>query len=94
MQVYVTPRAERNFDSIVDYIKSKWGERTAKEFIDKVDEIFTLLKNFPTIGQMENGDIRGFQLSPQTRILYRIRDNKIIILSFFDVRQDPKKKFE
>jgi hypothetical protein len=46
------------------------------------------------MGQVENNDIRGFQLSRQTRILYRIRDNKIIILSFFDVRQDPKKKLE
>ena len=92
MQVFVTPRAERNFDSIVDYIKQKWGEKTAKEFIQKVDEIFILLKNFPVMGQVENNDIRGFQLSRQTRIVYRIRDNKIIILSFFDVRQDPKKK--
>lgn len=92
MQVYVTPRAERNFDSIVDYIKQKWGEKTAKEFIQKVDEIFKLLKEYPLMGQVENNDIRGFQLSRQTRILYRIRDNKIIILSFFDVRQGPKKK--
>ena len=92
MQVFVTPRAERNFDSIVDYIKQKWGEKTAREFIQKVDEIFILLKNFPVMGQVENNDIRGFQLSRQTRIVYRIRDNKIIILSFFDVRQDPKKK--
>jgi hypothetical protein len=45
------------------------------------------------MGQIENGDIRGFQLSPQTRILYRIRDEKIIILAFFDVRQNPNKKF-
>jgi hypothetical protein len=44
------------------------------------------------MGQVEDNDIRGFQLSRQTRILYRIRDNKIIILSFFDVRQDPKKE--
>ncbi|MDI1324900.1 MAG: type II toxin-antitoxin system RelE/ParE family toxin [Algoriphagus sp.] len=92
MQVFVTLRAERNFDSIVDYIKQKWGDKTAKEFIHKVDEIFKLLKNYPLIGQVEKNDIRGFQLSPQTRILYRIRDNKIIILSFFDVRQDPDKK--
>ena len=42
MQVFVTPRAERNFDSIVDYIKQKWGEKTAKEFVQKVDEIFRL----------------------------------------------------
>jgi plasmid stabilization system protein ParE len=76
----------------VDYIKQRWGEKTVKEFIQKVDEIFKLLKNYPLMGQVENNDIRGFQLSRQTRTLYRIRDNKIIILSFFDVRQDPKKK--
>ena len=92
MQVFVTQRAEKTFDSIVDYIKQEWGEKTAKEFIQKVDEIFKLLKNYPLMGQVENNDIRGFQLSRQTRILYRIRDNKIIILSIFDVRQDPKKK--
>lgn len=92
MQVYITPRAERNFDSIVDYIKQKWGEKTAKAFVQKVDEIFKLLKDYPLMGQIESNDIRGFRLSRQTRILYRIRDNKVIILSFFDVRQDPKKE--
>ena len=92
MQVFVTPRAEKNFESILGYIKHKWGERTAKEFVLKADEIFKLLKNFPLIGQVEKDDIRGFQLSPQTRILYRIREQKIIILAFFDVRQNPKKK--
>jgi plasmid stabilization system protein ParE len=94
MQVYVTPRAERHFDSIVYYIKQKWGDSTAKEFIHKVDSIFKLLQNYPQLGQLESNDIRGFQLTHQTRVLYRVRDNKIIILSFFDVRQDPKKKFK
>ena len=93
MQVFVTPQAERNFDSIVDNINDKWGERTARQFIKKADEIFKLLKNYPSMGQIEKDDIRGFQLSPQIRILYRIRDEKVIILAFFDVRQDPKKKF-
>jgi hypothetical protein len=45
------------------------------------------------MGPIEKENIRGFQLTRQTRILYRIRENKIIVLSFFDVRQDPKKKF-
>lgn len=94
MQVFVTPRAAKDFDSIVDYIEQKWGTRTAKELVLKVDQIHRLLKDYPLLGQVENNDIRGFQLSRQTRILYRIRDNKIIILSFFDVRQDPMKKFE
>lgn len=93
MQVLVTPRAEKNFDIILDYIKDKWGEKTAKQFIRKTDELFQLLQNYPTIGQVENGDIRGFQLSRQTRLLYTVRDGKIIVLAFFDVRQDPNKKF-
>ena len=69
------------------------GERTAKQFVIKTDEIFKLLKDYPTMGQIENGDIRGFQLTKQTRLLYRIRNEKTIVLSFFDVRQDPNKKF-
>lgn len=93
MQVFVTPRAERNFDSIVGYIKNKWGEKTAQQFVLKTDQIFKLLQNYPTIGQVEIGDIRGFQLSRQTKMLYTIRDTKIIVLAFFDVRQDPTKKF-
>jgi plasmid stabilization system protein ParE len=93
MEVFITSRAEHHFNKIVDYLKNKWGEKTVKEFINKVDEIFSLLENYPSIGQIETNDIRGFQLTSHTRILYRIRDNKIIIISFFDSRQDPKKKF-
>jgi plasmid stabilization system protein ParE len=71
MQVFVTPRAEKNFESIVGYIKAKWGEGTANEFVLKTDRLFKLLRNYPTIGKIESGDIRGFQLSAQTRILYK-----------------------
>jgi hypothetical protein len=45
------------------------------------------------MGQIEKDDIRGFQLSPHIRILYRIREEKIVVLALFDVRGNPKKKF-
>lgn len=93
MQVLVTPRAEKNFETIVEYIRDQWGEKIARQFILKTDRLFQLLKSHPTMGTIENGDIRGFQLSRQIRILYRIRNEKVIILAFFDVRQNPQKKF-
>jgi len=62
VQVFVTPRARKNFDSILGYIMQKWGEKTATEFVQKLDEIFKLLKEYPLMGQDENEDIRGFQL--------------------------------
>ncbi len=92
MQVFVTARAEKNFSSIVDYIKNKWGAPTAHEFIKKVDDMLVLLKKYPLIGQKESENIRGFQITPQTRVLYRIKNDRIIIVSFFDVRQHPDKK--
>ena len=94
MKILLTRRAERNFDIIRDYIRQEWGDKTMKEFVQKTDTLFTLLKKYPEMGQVEKDDIRGFQLSRQTRILYRVRDEKIIVLSFFDVRQNPKKKFK
>ena len=93
MEVLLTHRAERNYDSIKDYIRKEWGEKTRQEFIQKTDELFSLLKIYPGIGQIEKDEIRGFRLTRQTRILYRIKGEKIIILAFFDVRQNPKKKF-
>jgi len=93
MQVYVTPRAEKNFDQIVDYLTTKWGETTAKQFIKKTDSVIKLLKDYPSMGPVESGEIRGFQLSKQTRILYRVKKKQLIILAFFDVRQNPEKKF-
>ena len=92
MKVLLTRRAERNFNSIKEYITKEWGQKTAEAFVNKADETFQLLESFPNMGPVESKDIRGFQLSRQTRILYRVKEQKIIVLSLFDVRQDPKKK--
>lgn len=70
MQVYVTPRAENQFDQFVDYLTTRWGKTTAKQFVKKTNSVIQLLKSFPAMGPIESGEIRGFQLSKQTRILY------------------------
>ncbi|WP_333820268.1 type II toxin-antitoxin system RelE/ParE family toxin [Ohtaekwangia sp.] len=93
MELFLTRRAEKNYASIKNYIKDEWGEKTASEFILKTEEFFELLRKYPAIGQIEKNDIRGFQLSSQTRVLYRTKEDKIIVLAFFDVRQNPNKKF-
>lgn len=93
MTVFLTRRAEKNYDAIKERIRNEWGEKTAKEFTLKTDEFFNLLKAYPAMGQIEKDEIRGFQLTPQTRVLYRTKGERIIVLALFDVRQNPKKKF-
>jgi hypothetical protein len=52
------------------------------------------LVEFPEIGTLENVErnIRGFVIVRQITIFYKVSGNKIILLDFFDNRQEPKKR--
>ncbi|WP_026449806.1 type II toxin-antitoxin system RelE/ParE family toxin [Aequorivita capsosiphonis] len=94
MEILFTKRAYKNYNSIKDHISSKFGPLVTEAFENKMFDFLELLKNFPELGSLEVAEkgIRGFQFSKQTRIFYRIKENKIIILTLFDVRQHPDKK--
>ena len=92
MEVFVTSRAEKNFDSTIKYIQVTWGAATARQFIQKVDQTLRLLSKYPMLGSIEKGDIRGLQVTSQIRIIYRVSGKRILVLAFFDGRQHPSKK--
>ena len=94
MTITLTKRAVRTYQSIRDYLLSEWGEQVANAFEEKAIDFFDMLESFPEIGTLEHPqkEILGFQLTKQTRVFYRIKGQRIIILAFFDTRQNPKKK--
>jgi len=94
MRVLFTKRAEKKYRAIKEYIVNEWGDRVAEAFEQKTIDFIDILADFPEIGTIEALDkqIRGFQLTKQTRVYYRLKNERIIILTFFDVRQNPKKK--
>ncbi|MBZ0242173.1 MAG: type II toxin-antitoxin system RelE/ParE family toxin, partial [Bacteroidales bacterium] len=81
-------------DKIVEFIEEKWGIRSAQVFIKKLNRLLQLLIKQPEIGKLEIKEkgIRAFVFSRQNTVFYRIREDKLILLKFFDNRQDPKKK--
>jgi plasmid stabilization system protein ParE len=96
MNILLTKKAEKNYNSIKLFIKEEWGENVALAFEQKTKDFFDLVELFPELGSIEFApkEIRGFQLTKQTRVFYRIKNHRIIILSFFDVRQDPEKNLK
>lgn len=94
MKIRIAKSAENSFRAIMEFLKNKWGEKVAEAFENKSAEFLNILKDFPEIGpiEVEQKRIFGFQLTKQTRLFYRIKNGEIIILSFFDVRQNPNKK--
>ncbi len=86
--------ASFKFDLIVTYLLNDWDEKTAKEFIGKVFDFLDILTDFPEIGSLENKEknIRGFTIVKQVNLFYRIKENRIILIIFFNNRQNPGKK--
>jgi hypothetical protein len=70
---------------------NKWGENSFKNFTKKVFDFLDLLVEYPLIGTIENKelDIRGFVIVKQLTLFYPIRNNKIILLRFYDNLQNP-----
>lgn len=94
LEVFWSKQADVRFDNILDYLKEKWGEKTVSSFVKKVYDTIGIIAIFPEIGAVEqiNSNIRGLVVIKQISIFYQIRDNKIIILNFYDNRQLPRNK--
>lgn len=94
LTVYWSKRADYKFDKIISHINKEWGETVTRAFVKKVYDFLDILVEFPEIGSMEHPEreIRGFVIVKQLTLFYKIKQDKIILLNFYDNRQNPKRK--
>ncbi len=94
LEIRWSKRADKKFDTLIEYLLIEWNQQVTKEFIGKVYEFIDILADFPELGMIENKEkaIRGFTIVKQISIFYAVDSRQIIILDFFDNRQSPKKK--
>ncbi len=94
LEIQWTTRADIKLDHLIIYLESEWGESVVKAFMKKFYDFLEILSEFPEIGSMQYPEkkIRGFSLTKQVSIFYKIDGNQIILLDLFDNRSDPKRK--
>ena len=94
LTIFWSKKADKNFDKIIRFIDEEWGESVTRVFVRKVYDFLDILQEFPEIGTIENreSNIRGFVIVKQLTLFYKINQNKIILLNFFDNRMNPEKK--
>ena len=85
-------RSLKEIRIIVDYLNSKWSEKTSKKFLNKLKENIDLIKLNPELFPIsECEELRKCVVSKQTSVFFIIEKNKIYIVSVFDTRQNPNK---
>ena len=94
LEIQWTTMVDIKLDHLIIYLESEWGENVVKAFMKKLYDFLEILSEFPEIGSMQYPEkkIRGFSLTKQVSIFYKIDGNQIILLDLFDNRSNPKKK--
>jgi plasmid stabilization system protein ParE len=73
------------------FIENKWGSKQAYKFLERTYKILLLASQNPYMYKAFSlsDNIRVGLISKQTSFFYRVQENEIIILFFWDNRQEP-----
>jgi plasmid stabilization system protein ParE len=88
-----TAEAQNRLNAVFDYLESYWTPREVKKFAQRLDEALSLIIKFPFIypASRQNSMVRRCVLTKQTSLYYKIDAEKILVITLFDNRQNPKK---
>ena len=90
-----SPKATKTFDKVIDYLTANWTEKEITVFVKETDHVVYLICKNPYLfrGSEKENVFEGI-ITKHNLLLYQVdkKNNKIELLSFFDTRQNPKKK--
>ncbi|HLG35761.1 MAG TPA: type II toxin-antitoxin system RelE/ParE family toxin [Bacteroidia bacterium] len=88
-----TEEAERTFAVIIKYLLEHWTEKEVRHFISETNRVIAHITVTPRMFRRSaRKNIHEGLITRHCLLIYRVRKNKIELLSFFDTRQNPKKK--
>lgn len=86
-----TPEAIKSLGQIAEYLTENWNARVCKNFMTKTRTKIKLLSIFHRLGKVQNPEknIRALLIVKQVSLFYRIENDSIILIDFFDNRSKP-----
>jgi plasmid stabilization system protein ParE len=91
LTIFYTPRSKETLSSVYDFIINKFGAGAANKFAENAEKITSLIAEHPFMFKASEIDenVRIALISKQTSLFYRVTDNSIHLLFFWDNRQEP-----
>jgi len=91
LKIQWTKRAAQSFDKIVNYIEEHWSLTSARNFVQKTNNLIAQIAENPDMCQhIEGKDLKKGVISYQTALYYRVKNDAIHLITFWDNRRDPK----
>ena len=92
-EVRWSSRAEQDFDDQINYLIQNWSVETAEQFIDQVLKVVDAIarRPFQYPAWQDDVSIRKCVVNPHIALFYQVKDEQIVLLTFFPTRQNPDK---
>ncbi len=83
----------QNFSRYCRYLEKQWSLKIAKNFVANTEKKLEQIKENPEscIASNKDKNIRKATITKHNSMFYRVRENALVILAFFDNRKNPKK---
>lgn len=96
MKVIWQTNALRQRTGVTEYIRQEFGAKRKKRFLQEVRQVTQQLKRSPGIGQIDPlfsdraETYRSVIINGLNKLIYRIEDETIHIVGFWDTRMDDE----
>jgi plasmid stabilization system protein ParE len=93
LKIRWTEEATKNIENIIFYLESNWTTKELNKFFQKLEKQLLLLSIFPGAYPVssKNKSIHRCVFTENITIYYRVQDDWLVLISFFDTRQNPSK---
>jgi plasmid stabilization system protein ParE len=90
-----TPEAERMFENIVTYLEAHWTEKEKRNFINATHKTIQVISRQPELfRKLAKLNTHEALITKHNLLLYTIKKDSIDLVTFWDTRQNPKKKYK
>ena len=87
-----SPRARITYFQILEYLDSNWTKKEVGFFVNRANEVKKhLIKNPLLYAGSVKANIHRCVVVKQVSLFYRVKDNNVEFIVFWDNRQDPAK---
>lgn len=92
-QIRWTPEAISTFERIISYLQSEWSEREIAHFIRATQRTIEYIAEHPKMFRKTNRQgLHEALVTPHNLLIYKVYRNRIDLITFWDTRQNPRRK--
>jgi plasmid stabilization system protein ParE len=88
-----TDEAKSQFAFVVDYLVENWTVVEVRHFVKATDQTIEYIKTYPKMfRRIGRRNLFEAMITPHNLMIYKIVKSEIHIITFWDMRRNPKRK--